>query len=234
MGGLVEVISSVLSRAERRVEVSAQNVANATTPGYKKQLAFFHLVQDGMNSTGEQIAESQATDFAPGKLISTGKPLDVAISGPGFFTVNVDGQPAYTRQGQFHRGADGRLETAQGYPVQGQGGGDLKLKMDAVKILQDGTILDGPDVVDKIALVDVADKQALTPGPAGTMVAPKNAIAVIGEPQLQQGMLEASNVSLTDEMIAIMSALPQAQTGQRLMNAYDDLMGRVVTALGQA
>ena len=229
MGDFADVASVILTRAERRVEVSAQNLSNITTPGYKRRVSFASFLAN----TDKTTSQSLATDFTSGKPIDTRNPYDLAIVGDGFFSVRSPNGLLYTRQGQFHRDSDGRVTSAQGYPLQVQGGGDLVLKGGDMKVLADGTVLEDGEPRARVAVVTVADPRTLTDAEGGMFRAPDTAVAAMDSPSVRQGMLEASNVTTGDEMISIMEALRQAETGQRLVNVYDDLLGRALTVFGQ-
>ena len=116
MGALLEIGANILSQAGRRAEVSAQNISNITTPGYKRRISFDKLIGSTDPLTPQIVSQSTSVDFSAGKQIETGNPHDLAISGNGFFTVRADDELLYTRQGQFSRNADGRLTILEIYP----------------------------------------------------------------------------------------------------------------------
>ncbi len=174
-----------------------------------------------------------STDFSAGKPINTSNPFDLAIVGDGFFCVRSPEGLLYTRQGQFRRDSDGRVVTAQGYALQSQSGGDLTLQGAAMQVQADGTVLEDGEARARLAIVDVKDRQSMTYADGGMFKVPDAAVAPMDAPTVRQGMLEASNVSTGDEMVSIMEALRQAESGQRLVTLYDDLMGRALTVFGQ-
>ncbi len=232
--GLIDIASAILSHATQRVDVSAQNLANATTVGYKARRmpaqAFDLNPAEAFSASAE--SPTAVTDFAAGKITPTGNAFDLALSGPGFFVVRSRDGALYTRNGQFSRGGDGRLVTSEGLPVQSSQG-DVKLGADP-KILADGTVLDLGQPVARLSIVDVADTKMLSPAGAGLFSAPDDAPREITVPNIRQGALETSNVSTADEMIAMMASLRSAEMGQHVVQTYDDLMGRALTAFGQS
>lgn len=231
--GLIEIAGAILSRATQCVEVSAQNVANATTPGYKARRQFAELLaSDASSPVLNAPASNTHIDFSPGQLQNTGNSFDLALSGPGFFVVHSENGTFYTRNGQFSKDADGRLVTPEGMALQSLSG-DLLVHSGNPKILSDGTVLDGNEPVGRLAVVNFADVTAIHSAGAGVFTASNDA-AQPANPQVRQGMLEASNVSTADEMIATMAALRGAQSGQHVVQVYDDLMGRALTAFGQS
>ena len=120
-----------------RLERVGMNLANALTPGYKREVVSVQPLKYSeltstfathLNALSAQMevagtaAVRVQTDLRPGTLKSTGQNLDLAIAGPGFFEIATDTGPAYTRQGNFRLDERGRLVTVQGYPVMGKSG----------------------------------------------------------------------------------------------------------------
>ncbi len=241
MGAFLDSVGEIMSRVERRVEVAAQNISNTTTPGYKREISFESLVaaQPGDARTGAPAGTAGAgpalaIDFAQGAQQTTGDPNDLAIAGSGFFTVQTkDGDTLYTRQGQFQRNAEGRLVTAQGAVIQQSSGGDLALKPGDFKVLDDGTVLQSGEPVGRIGISELSDPTSARLVEDGLYSAPESTVTSTDTATIRQGALEASNVSLGPEMMTIMAALRQAQSGAQMMNTYDDLMGRVISTFGQ-
>lgn len=230
--GWVDSAGLMLSNAMQRVETSAHNVANLATPGFKSYRSgeFQKLIR---NTEGS--GQSQGTlsvDFSAGKLRSTANPFDLAILGNGFFVVRSAEGTFYTRNGQLQRDADGNLVTADGLMLQSDAG-DVNVQSSEIHILADGTVLDDGEAVSRISVVHFEDTSQLKSVGDGLFSASSGAAHEVDDAQIRQGMLETSNVSTADEMLSIMSALRRAECGQHLVQAYDDLMGRVITTFGQ-
>lgn len=231
MVGLVESASSILSGAQQRAGDAAHNISNMTTPGYRARHSFSQIL--GRPDTG-QPEQSTVVSLAEGLLSETGSPLDLALNGAGFFVLDGGAEGAlYTRNGQFERTSDGRLLGVGGRALQAQGGGDLIVPEGDLTVSADGSVLDGDRLIARIAVVAL-EAEAVTAGTDGLLRAPDAAVKTLEAPVVRQGFLEASNVSLGDEMISLMEAVRRAETGQRLMNVYDDLMGRALTTFGQS
>src|SRR6478672_3511202 len=107
-----------------RMDRVGMNIANAQTPGYKRELvsvlAFQARIDGGAADAALRV--TAGIDQHAGTLKSTGQKLDLALSGPGWFEVQTADGPAYTRAGNFRLDAQGRLVTQQGDPVMGTGG----------------------------------------------------------------------------------------------------------------
>ena len=165
-------------------------------------------------------------------MIQTGNPYDLALSGQGFLMVRSGDQIFYTRSGQFSRDADGRLVDGAGAVLQSEDG-DMLVRGQNIKIEKDGTVLDDGEPVSRIAVVNFKGVSVLDAASSNRFVTAVGVQPERIDAQIQQGMLESSNVSTAQEMIAIMASTRSAETGQRLVQVYDDLMGRALTAFGQ-
>lgn len=224
--GAVEIAEGILSRAAQCVELSAHNLANMTTPAYKARRGF------GAALDNSPATSTPSVDFTIGKLQQTGNPMDFAISGSGFFAVRSGDAIYYTRNGQFALDNGGRLVTDQGMVVQSSGG-DAVMDGATIAVLPDGTVLLNGTPASRLTVVDFDDLSVLQPVGGGLFAAPDGAAVETASPMVRQGMLESSNVSAATEMLSMMAALRSAQSGQRVMQIYDDLMGRAVTTFGQ-
>ncbi|NVL83980.1 flagellar hook-basal body complex protein, partial [Escherichia coli] len=101
MSGLVDAATALLSASERKLEVAAHNVANVSTPGFKRQIGFSQLLQASPNDVRPLPEVAVRRNFAQGKLTETRNPFDLAISGDGFFQLRAGDRLVYSRQGQF-------------------------------------------------------------------------------------------------------------------------------------
>lgn len=201
---------AILRLSSSRLAQVSENVGNVSTPGYKRAVAY-RTMEAALNADG---VASTWHDRTQGKLQASGAPLDLAIEGEGAFELRDGERMVAARSGQFHRMDDGRLADGRGRIVQDLAGGDVVLPRDDVTILPDGTVLDGQRPVARIALRSENGGEA-----TGAM--------------LRQGIVEASNVALGDEMLSMMTAMREAEGGARLVQVYDELMGRALSTLGQ-
>lgn len=233
MGDFVRSASAILSSSQQRAEQAAHNIANITTPGFRAK----HSFTEALNIAGElnspQMMESPVISLTPGQISPSGGPFDLAIDGSGFFVLRGEDGLFYTRNGQFTRDADGRLLGVGGRYLQAADGGDVMLPDGLSEIRSDGALVEGDVATAKIAIVEFEDVRPRG-GPDGLLAADPASVVPMDNPTVRQGYLETSNVALGEEMIALMEAVRRAETGQRLMNVYDDLMGRAITTFGQA
>ena len=236
MGEILAVAGQLFAQSQNSIEAAAQNIANIATTGYKRRVSYVEAA-DPRTTTGDaSLKIAAATDFAPGKAILTGHPFDFAISGSGFFALRApeSGTIVYTRQGQFHRDADGRLISANGMILQGSDGVDVVVPASGVDVASDGMLSQAGEPIAKLGVMAAANQSAMTRSENGMFSADPAAMTPVDRPGVSGSRLESSNVSMGDEMVTMMIALRRAESAQRLVQAYDDAMGRALTAFGQA
>lgn len=257
MNGLLELGGIMMSASERRLETVSTNVANTSTPGFKKEVTFQQALAardasdvrtfDALNVSSsllvsqEQAAASASlpsgartfTEFSQGSLRLTGKPLDLAISGEGFFQVRSGDHLYYSRGGQFERASDGSVTNAQGLILQAASGGDLVLGNGKVEILEDGVVLQQGLPIARLSLYRTVDGGILQRLGGGLFAAPADGMRETETPFIRSGMLESSNVQMAGEMVEMMKALREAEAGARIVQVYDSLAGQSITTFGQ-
>lgn len=194
--------------------LNANNLANANTVGFKKDLAVARsqpLYGIGHPSRVYVLEEDGGADLAPGSLMSTGRDMDVAVSGDGWIAVSANsGDEAFTRAGDLRITSTGLLTTAAGHPVIGNSGAPITLPpFEKIEIGNDGTITIRPQgqdattlaVVDRIKLVKPA-ASAIEKGEDGLMrVKDQTVLPPDASVRLTSGMLEGSNVNIVESMI---------------------------------
>jgi flagellar basal-body rod protein FlgF len=228
--GLLKLGALVLSGSERRLEGVSRNVANLSTPGYKREVGFAEaiLLQSAGSTRTSQI------DLAAAAFRQTDSPLDLAIEGEGFFMLSDGAQVFLSRGGQFSLDVDGTVINALGQRLLSDAGVPIMLSSGDPAVLADGLILENGQPVARVGLVnaDIGSYGYLSGG-SSFLVEPSEIQQVEGS-RVRQGMLEGSNVSTTEEMVTMMMALRAAESGSRLVQTYDTLMGQAITVLGRA
>ncbi|MBU6267869.1 MAG: flagellar hook basal-body protein [Sphingomonadales bacterium] len=233
MPDLVDSVTAILAQAQRRTEIAGENIANSTVPAYKRRVAFASLVTgaDAARPVAPQILT--AIDFRPGKLVESGNRYDFALAGPGFFAVRQDDALRYTRAGRFTRREDGRLVDPLGGVLQTAAGGDVVVSDADFQVKADGSIVQAGSEAGRIAVFDAADRTGLAPVDGG-YTDNAGTLELSDAPHLVQGSWESANVTTGDEMVTMMQALRMAEAGQRVMMAYDDIMGRAIATFGES
>ena len=235
MDSLTAIAASGLRARMESLELLANNVANASTGGYKADREFYSLYAapeawDPESSSTMPVIERPWTDLSQGVIHATGNPLDVALSGSGYFSVTAPNGPLYTRNGSFHLAADGRLLSSEGHPVRGTGGAAITLQTSSpVEILKDGSVRQDGAVVGQL---DVAD----FPGAAGLAKQGASYFRVVDPAvrpspagaSVEQGKLEASNTGSAEAAVRLVSVMRQFEMLQKAVTLGADMNRRAI------
>jgi flagellar basal-body rod protein FlgG len=192
-----------------RLETIANNLANADTAGFKKDvLSFDHL-----------LTTHQEANLDQGNIRHTDNALDLALSGKGFFKVNTPDGIRYTRNGKFYLNAEGQLTTTAGDSVLGEGG-PITIEGTDVAVDDSGRIsVDGSEV-------DTLDTYCLYTGDDGEGPRPQ-------ETSVKQGYIEQSNVIVTQEMIEMIETLREFESYQKVLQTFDETDAKVINDVGK-
>jgi flagellar basal body rod protein FlgG len=226
MDPMTAIAASGLRARMESLDLLANNIANASTGGYKADREFYSLyvapeaVGNELPSTMPLI-ERPWIDHAQGVLHSTGNPLDVALSGKGFFTVNGPGGPLYTRNGNFRLATDGKLTTPDGYPVRDSNG--LPITLNATRpldIANDGTLTQDGVIAGKLEVVDFTSTAGLSKqgGNYFRVTDPAMRSAAPSATTVQQGQLEASNTGSAEGAVRLVSVMRQFEMLQKAVS----------------
>jgi flagellar basal-body rod protein FlgF len=221
-----------------RMSVIGQNLANASTAGYRRELAvsvpFSDVLAAGPGGAypAPLAGVDRIHDFRPGTLRSTGNPLDLAIEGDGFFEIQTEAGTRYTRQGNFRLDALGRLVTEPGFTVMGEAG-EIVLTSAQASIDRQGRISEGDRPAGVVRVVRFTDPRALAHVGGGLYAATEgSAQRQDGYAHVRQGFLEGSNVNSTQEMVKMIETVRHFEAGQKVIQAYDDMLARAFAKLG--
>ncbi len=220
----------------RQMDVIATNLANVTTSGYKaEQMIFTEIIET--TTEGEFISIVHdvgfVRDLSEGPMTETNNPLDMAIHGDGFFTVQTLDGPRYTRHGVFQLDSDGRIVNTEGHQLLGTGGTAITIPIDAenVVIAKDGTISADTAEVGKVEIVRFADAQALTKIGSGLYDAETQIPEPATDAQVIQGMIETSNVKGVIEMTQMINTVRSYQAAAKLADTEHQLILDAIEAL---
>jgi flagellar basal-body rod protein FlgF len=222
-----------------RLEMVANNVANANTAGFKGDLAVYMKTGGKINGKPIPVPDMDiATDLQQGGLRATGRQLDVAIQGNGFFQVDTPLGARFTRSGTFFVNSEGALVTAEGYAVIGSGGPISLQSTDVqLKIGEDGTIVsitpEGDEPRGGIGVFKFADNSKLEK--VGntffkTDETPETA-EVRADFRIAQGMVEDSNVSSIAQMTEMIDVSRSVQSLAKIVNDQHNLIRSAVQRL---
>ena len=239
-----------LSALEQWQDAVAQNITSGQVTGYRKRTVEFSAQASGgwqlnPGATGgsgdstEPALFPKATagiSYAAGETQPTGRDLDLAIQGDGFFEVQLpDGTRGYTRSGEFSLRADETLVNSANDVVLGQSGSPVVLSPAGGKITvnPDGSIVQGTTTVGQLAVVNFTSNGALTPSADGVFLAsPGVTPQPVAKPQVQQGYLESSNSAPLGEMVNMVQISRAYEANQHVITSADQRMQKELNALG--
>jgi flagellar basal body rod protein FlgG len=216
----------------------AFDLANVSTAGYKtERLAKMASERDefdaALESAVDVVSSGTKVDFSSGTIATTGRDLDVAVDGRGFFEIETERGLRYTRNGSFHRRADGVLTTAEGQPVMGEGG-PITIGAGAVSVSPDGTIKSGNAIVGRLRVVEFGSEKDLIRESGSRFRALTGAEPTEVETKVIGGALEQSNVSIVDRMAALTELSRGFEALQRGVSVLmNDLDSRIISELGR-
>jgi flagellar basal body rod protein FlgG len=246
--GLYQSAAS-LSALERWQEAVSQNITSSEVTAYKKRTISFsgqasgELLIDPKSRAGHGEGQSavfpvasSSINFLPGETKPTGRKLDFALQGEGFFEVQMpDGTRAYTREGEFQLRADRTVVTGQGANVLLTGGTPLQLnagKGDLV-INADGTVLQGNKSLGKLSIQTFAKPGQLLSLSAGLFGAPSGMDPTpVAQPAVIQGSLESSNLTSLHEMVDLVTISRAYEANQKIITSSDDRLDKTIQAFG--
>lgn len=211
-------------RQEKKLEVVSNHVANADTPGFKRDVVSFD----------KEFKAQMNTDLSQGPLRKTGNQLDVALNDEGFFKVDTSAGIRYTRNGDFTLDSNGILVDRNGSPVLGQGGA-MVLEGNDVNIDEKGRIFVDGDFVDALDVVTFDDLTGLRKEGANNFSYEGNTQDEIAPAQVnvEQGALEGSGVKVVEEMVRMIDHHRMYETFSKSISTFDEVDSKAINDVGK-
>ncbi|MFC4161848.1 flagellar hook-basal body protein [Chitinimonas lacunae] len=226
----------------QRLDVLSQNLVNANTPGYRRLALVarpFADVLSASHATATPLSVSvpqwqPITDERPGALQSTGRALDLALTGPGYFEVKTPDGLAYTRKGNFQIDPRGRLVTEQGYPVLGREG-ELLLGTGTPHIDASGRISVDGKPVGQLRVVQLDQASAALEELGHGLYGYSGTVEPLGNEavSLSQGQLEGANTVARREMVELMATMRHFEAQTKLLQGYGEAMSSAIQEIGK-
>jgi len=243
MQGAGLVLTSYQDSLTRAMDITANNIANVNTTGYKRENIAFdtYLARPEPKQTFQFAVENGTyRDAAQGPTVTTGNPLDVAVQGEGYIPVQTTSGIRYTRAGAFQLNNDGDLVTSAGDRVLGDGNQQITLPQDAREILigTDGTVSakSGTSaeatLVGKLSVMKFKNELSLTPlgnGYYNTDQTPEPA----ADSRVVQGAIEQSNVQSVAEMTRMIDVSRTYQQVVHLLELENERQKSAIQRLGK-
>ena len=215
-------ISGALAQ-EHRLSVTANNLANAATPGFKQDVPVFK----------DFIVFRTQPDLSQGQLARTERPLDLALSGPGFFQIDTPNGPRYTRNGALTLTGEGQLVTQDGWPVAGSV--TIPAAAKEITVTAEGEVLADGERAGAIELVEFEDPKQLEKEGMSLFrtVDPSVVPQPAADTRLEQGFLEASNVNVTESMIQLIDLNRCYEAYQKIIQSFEETDTRIINDVGR-
>jgi flagellar basal-body rod protein FlgF len=241
MSEILPQVSSSINALMREYETITNNLANVSTVGYKRRCNAFSKSLQGQMAGADtyspgSIELTSSLDFSQGNLSETGRPLDFAISGKGFFVIETPNGPLYTRNGIFHRNQNGQLIESQGRIVAGEGG-PITIPSDVgisqVSVSSDGSISAGGATIGKFQLVDFKDNEAkLVPTGNSCYRMPDENIQPVAAENIivKQGSHEVSNVKMIEELVDMIMVSRLYEANMKFIAARKEVASSITSA----
>jgi flagellar basal-body rod protein FlgF len=227
----------------RAMEVIANNLANLSTPAFKREGVDFQQYVMALPATEAEggatvdvsfvLDQGITRDLSNGRLEQTGGLLDVALTGPGYFVVQTPNGERYTRNGHFTLDDQGQVVTDEGYQVQSDGGGITLQPQDGdLHIAADGTLSTSLQLLGKLRVVTFADERALKKAGTSLYDAAGQTAQAADAVRVRQGTVERSNVEPVIEIAHMIDVLRAYQASVELTKSGEDLLKSTIEKLG--
>ena len=229
----------------RKLDVAANNMANMSTAGFKREQPVFKeyverqddAAVDAARNTSYVLDVGQVHDTAAGSFEATGNPLDVMIDGPGYLSVETaDGGTAYTRAGYVKVLEGGDLATAGGQRILGEGGKPINVPPEDatnLSVTADGTVSGKTGPLGRIAVTVFDDERGVDPRGDGLFDAANGRELTAAETKLRSGGIESSNVQPIVETTNMVEILRAYQTSMAMSQSLSDMRKSAIDRLGR-
>ncbi len=238
--GLYQSASAMLPRL-RQQEAIANNLANASSPGYRKDAVFtkelsraqakhMHRRTDWVQPMIDQVY----TNFEQGSMDKTDNPLDLALEGDGFFVYETgEGDRIYSRAGDLTIDPQGFLVNPDGQMLQGEGG-PINVGSGNISIAESGQVEVDNIPQATIQVVDFDDKSVLQKVGTGFMIPDGIEPAAAVHFAIRQGYLETANVEIIQEMVNMIISFRNYEADAQAAKAQDDSLEKLMGNVGRA
>jgi flagellar basal-body rod protein FlgF len=233
MSEITEQVSSSVDALMQEFYIVTHNLANVSTVGYKRMCNAFSKSLEAREAGEETYSPgtidlNSAFDFSQGSIVETGRPLDFALYGKGFFVIETPDGPLYTRNGMFNTNQNGQIVDCNGRIVAGEAGPitiPTNVGLSRLNVSSDGTVSAGGAAIGKFRLVDFADNEnKLIPAGSNCFQMPEEDIEPVAAEHIvvKQGYQEASNVKMIDELVDMIMVARLYEANMKLLSAQSE------------
>jgi flagellar basal-body rod protein FlgG len=232
--------SSAMQYLEEKMDVVANNLANSDTSGFKRNGMFINQLMGAeqaniRNEIKQPLPAGELktyTEYTQAGIRDTQNKFDLAINGDGFFTIETSDGLAYTRDGRFVMGPDGILSTINGYHVMGESGA-INLEGEKFSVTEDGEIVINNQIVDKLSINSFDIKEAVQMGDNLWKTKNDDVEVYPTNPEIKQGYLEISNVSIVKEMVSMIAIQRWYNANEKAIKTNDDALNKAVNNIAK-
>ena len=239
MSEITEQVSTSIDALTKEFDIIAHNLANVSTVGFKRRCNAFSKAleaQDVEKYSPGTIDLSSVFDFSQGSFVETGRPLDFALHGKGFFVIETPEGPLYTRNGTFNTNQNGQIVDSMGRIVAGMAGpitipGNVGISQ--LNALNDGTVSAGVISIGKFRLVDFNDNEnKLIPTGNSCYRMPDENIQPVEAEHIvvKKGYQEASNVQIIDELVDMILVSRLYEANMKSLTAEKEASSSLMSA----
>ena len=232
-------ISSSTDALMQEFNIITHNLANVSTVGYKRICNAFTKALEAQGTaegtySPESIDLNSALDFSHGSIVETGRPLDFALYGEGFFVIETPEGPLYTRNGTFHTNQNGQVVDSRGRIVAGEAGPitiPAGVTLSQLSISSEATVSASQTVIGKFRLVDFGDNEdKLVPAGASCFKMPDGTVQPTAAENVvvKQGYQEASNVEMIDELVNMIIVSRLYEANMKLLSAQKETSSSIM------
>lgn len=223
---------------QQQMNMTANNLANMSTPGYKAQQTLFseYVTQPRGGDVIRQSGNSGSyRDLSVGSMTQTHNPFDVALQNEGYFAVQTPGGLRYTRDGSFTLDANRQLVNKNGYPVMNENNEQIQVPQDAtqVRITEDGEITSEAGTIGRIKVVRFENQQVMTRTGENLFNAEGQGEIPAENARIVQGSIENANVNPVIEMNRMIEVLRTYQSSQRMLQNDHERIRNTIQKLTQ-
>jgi flagellar basal-body rod protein FlgF len=224
---------------KREMGVVAHNIANMNTPAFKaERMIFREFVEEPEPKQPISFVQDigMSRNLSEGPITPTGNDLDLAISGPGYFSVETPEGIRYTRHGRMQLDSQGQLVNSLGSPILSNGGAPITVPVGsgALTIAADGTITGNNGTIARIGLSEFENAGALKRDANGLYDAADQVAAAATKSDVNQGMLEQSNVQPILEMTRMIDIHRSYQAAAKLVSTNHEQAMRAINKLARS
>ena len=235
MSAITEQISSSIDTLTREFDIIAHNLANVSTTGYKRRCnAFSKSLEKQKGFAPDNNDSTSSMDFSQGSVVETGRSLDLALYGKGFFVIETPQGPLYTRNGVLHINQNNQIVDSMGRIVAGQSGPitiPRNVGPSQLSVSSDGIISANGTAIETLSLVTFDDENNLVPAGENCYRSLENDVipATADNVIVKQGYLESSNVQIIDELVGMILVSRLYEANMKTISALKETSGSLTS-----